>query len=94
MKLTKETHAQEQAEFCGIFGNPRRIRIIWALTNRELTVGEIAKEIEASMQNTSQHLRLMRNKGVLKSRRDGREIYYRVADTSLIQNCPMLVKKI
>ena len=93
MNQIKVTKAQEQAEFCGIFGNSRRIRIVWALGQKELTVGEIAQEIEASMQNTSQHLRLMKNKGVLQSRRDGREIYYSIADTKLIRECPIITKK-
>lgn len=87
------SEAQEQAEFCGILGNTHRIQIIWALGNRELTVSEIAEEIDTSMQNTSQHLRLMKNKGVLQSRRDGREIYYRVADTEFTRICPVLSKK-
>jgi len=84
--------AQEQAEFCGLLGNALRIQIIWALNHRELTVSEIAVEIDTSMQNTSQHLRLMKNKGVLLSRRDGREIYYRVADTKFTRICPVIAK--
>jgi len=84
--------AQEQAEFCGILGNTHRIQIVWALGKQELTVSEIAEEIDASMQNTSQHLRLMKNKGVLESRRDGREIYYRIADTRFTRNCPVISK--
>jgi len=86
----KTSKAQELAEFCGIFGNSRRVKIVWALGDNELTVSEIAGEINASMQNTSQHLRLMKNKGVLQSRRDGREIYYRVADTKFIRMCPVI----
>ena len=92
MKSIEISEAQEQAEFCGILGNTHRIQIIWALGNRELTVSEIAEEIDTSMQNTSQHLRLMKNKGVLQSRRDGREIYYRVADTKFTRICPVLSK--
>jgi ArsR family transcriptional regulator, lead/cadmium/zinc/bismuth-responsive transcriptional repressor len=84
------SEAEELADFCGILGNSHRIRIVWALGDRELTVSEIADEIEASMQNTSQHLRLMKNKGVLQSRRDGREIYYRIADTKFTRTCPVI----
>ncbi len=92
MNPIKTTEAQKQAEFCGILGNPHRIQIIWTLGDRELTVSEIAEEIKASMQNTSQHLRLMKNKGVLGSRRDGREIYYRVTDTKFSRSCPVISK--
>jgi ArsR family transcriptional regulator, lead/cadmium/zinc/bismuth-responsive transcriptional repressor len=92
MNPTEITNAQEQAEFCAILGNAYRIMIIWALGNRELTVSEISEEIDASMQNTSQHLRLMKNKGVLQSRREGREIYYRIADTKFSHVCPIFSK--
>ncbi len=92
MNPIETSKAQEQAEFCGILGNAHRIQIIWTLGDRELTVSEIAEEINASMQNTSQHLRLMKNKGVLGSRRDGREIYYRVTDTKFSMACPVISK--
>jgi len=86
------TEAQEQAEYCGILGNALRIQIVWTLGDRELTVTEIAEDISASMQNTSQHLRLMKNKGILLSRRDGREIYYRIADSEYSRICPVISK--
>ena len=92
MKPIENTKAQEQAEFCGILGNARRIQIVWTLGDRELTVGEISKEINASMQNTSQHLRLMKDKGLLISRRDGREIYYRITDSKFSKNCLVVSK--
>jgi len=92
MNPIETIEAQEQAEYCGILGNALRIQIIWTLGDRELTVTEIAESISASMQNTSQHLRLMKNKGVLHSRRAGREIYYRIADTKYNKICPVISK--
>ena len=86
------SRAQEQAEFCGILGNSHRIQIVWALGDRELTVSKIAEEINASLQNTSQHLRLMKIKGVLRSRRDGREIYYSIVDNNVTRACPVISK--
>lgn len=71
MNPLKTSEAQKQAENSGILGNAHRIQIVWILGNRELTVSEISEEINTSMQNTSQHLRLMKNKGVLGSKRDG-----------------------
>jgi DNA-binding transcriptional ArsR family regulator len=90
MPLDKASKALEQADFCGILGNSHRIQIVWALRDRELTVSEIAEAISATMQNTSQHLRLMKNKGLLHSRRAGREIYYRIADTKFSRKCPVV----
>ena len=92
MNPIETIEAQEQAEYCGILGSALRIQIVWTLGDRELTVTEIAEDISASMQNTSQHLRLMKNKGVLHSRRDGREIYYRIADTRFSRICPVISK--
>jgi len=92
MNPIETTEAQEQAEYCGILGNALRIQIVWTLGDRELTVTEIAEDISASMQNTSQHLRLMKNKGILLSRRDGREIYYRIADSEYSRICPVISK--
>lgn len=92
METQEDKPAEELAELCGILGNSHRIQIFWALGNQELTVSEIARIINASMQNTSQHLRLMKNKGVVQSRRDGREIYYKIADTKFTNSCPVVLK--
>ena len=82
--------ASRQAEICKLFGNPNRILIVWALGDREMSVGDIAVAIESSLQNTSQHLRLMKDKGVLISRRERHTIYYCVADHDPVEGCPIL----
>jgi DNA-binding transcriptional ArsR family regulator len=79
--------AQNQADLCGVFGNPSRVLILWSLGERELSVGDIAATIECSLQNTSQHLRLMKDKGILASRREGNTIYYRVKREGCPANC-------
>jgi len=78
MKMAQQRLAGEQAEFCKIFAHPRRILILWTLAEQERSVSEIAVAVNASLQNTSQHLRLMREKGILKSHREGQMIFYRV----------------
>ena len=70
--------AQEQAQYCQVFSNPRRILILWALGKDEMSVGDLATIVGASIQNTSQHLRLMRDRGILTSRREGHAIFYRI----------------
>jgi ArsR family transcriptional regulator, virulence genes transcriptional regulator len=79
--------AQSQAALCGVFGNPSRVLILWTLGERELSVGDIATIIECSLQNTSQHLRRMKDKGILASRREGNTIYYRVKRGCCPANC-------
>jgi ArsR family transcriptional regulator len=72
--------AKEQAEIHHIFSNARRILILWILESKEMSVSDIAETIDASLQSTSQHLRLMKDKGVLNTRRQGQTIYYSIRD--------------
>jgi ArsR family transcriptional regulator, virulence genes transcriptional regulator len=82
--------AEKQADFCRIFANPTRIMILWTLGAQEKTVSEIAESIDASLSNTSQHLRIMKQSAVVASRRDAQMIYYRICDTALTKCGPML----
>ncbi|MBE9524114.1 MAG: winged helix-turn-helix transcriptional regulator [Chloroflexi bacterium] len=83
--------AREKASFCSVFGSTQRILILWAIADGEMSVSDIAKTTEASLQNTSQHLRLMKDKGVVNSRRDGQTIYYRIAENKYLKSCPILL---
>lgn len=79
--------AKDQAKYCSVFTNPNRILILWILGNQELSVGEIAATIGASLPNVSQQLRVMKEKNVLTSRRDGHTVYYRVAKNHFLDKC-------
>jgi ArsR family transcriptional regulator len=60
-------------------GNPLRIGIIDALrTNQELTVKEFTRQLEAEQSLVSHNLLNMKLKGILDSRREGKNIYYRL----------------
>jgi len=84
--------AEYQAEICKTFSNPTRILILWMLSEEELSVGEIANAVNASIQNTSHHLRIMKDKGILNARRQGQTIFYSIHDReiveSLLEKCP------
>ena len=82
--------ARQQSTLCRIFGNPNRVLILWTLAERECSVTEIASAIDASLQNTSQHLRLMQTRGILESRRKGNTIFYRLVRDSLA-GCHLLI---
>ena len=79
--------ADELAEIFSIFGNAKRIQIFWSLDGTEKSVNEIAEAIDSSMQNTSQHLRLMKAQNILESKRNGQSIYYRIADSEVADFC-------
>jgi DNA-binding transcriptional ArsR family regulator len=69
--------AKQHADIHRVLANPRRLMILSALAERELSVGQIAERIGASLQSTSQHLRLLREHALVCSRREGQTVYYR-----------------
>ena len=93
MSIMVQASAKGRADFCAVFNNPRRILILWTLAEQERSVGEIAEVIQASIQNTSQHLRLMRDRGILASRRDGATVFYRIACSNMLDECGLLDHK-
>jgi DNA-binding transcriptional ArsR family regulator len=82
--------ASRQADLCQVFGNVTRILILWTLIDRELCVGDIATTIGSSCHNTSQHLRLMKDRGILASQRRGHAVYYSINGHELMRGCPVL----
>jgi DNA-binding transcriptional ArsR family regulator len=90
--VDRKALAERQASLCGVFANAKRVLILWSLSDDERSVGEIAAEIEASLQCTSQHLHLMKDMGILESRRDGQMVYYAVAQSELSERCWLLLE--
>ena len=84
--------ADEQAAICSVFSNPTRVKILWTLVENEKSVGEIAATVGASLPTTSQHLRLMKERGILTSRRAAQTIFYRIADGEIADRCHLLVR--
>jgi DNA-binding transcriptional ArsR family regulator len=83
----EEKLAKKQASFCRVFSNARRVLIIWALAEKELSVGAIAEEVGSSIQNISQHLGIMKAHNIVTSRREGQTIYYRIEREVLKEKC-------
>ena len=74
--------AKERAEIYQVFSNENRVLIFWNLADKyEMTVNELAEAIGSTVQNTSQHLRLMKAKNILEATRDGQMVRYRIADS-------------
>lgn len=75
------------AEFCKFMANPKRIEILFLLGEKEMCVDEIATAMEVKVPNISQHLAVMREKGVVEVRREGTKMYYTIANTKTLQAC-------
>lgn len=81
------------ARLCQTLANPKRLQILDLLREGEMPVGELASRMGIRVANLSQHLAILRERGVLVSRRDGVNIYYRVANPKIIQAC-MLIREV
>jgi DNA-binding transcriptional ArsR family regulator len=92
LDLTLDQIFNLQAEFCIIFRNAVRQKIIWYLGRDEKSVGEIADFLGISISNISQHLRIMKDRRIVTSRREGQRIYYRLTHENFIQG-PRLVRE-
>ncbi len=78
------------ARFCQALGDPKRLLIIEALRDGELTVGEIARVVGARQANVSQHLALMRHLGIAIARRAESNVFYRLSDPRIVQAIDLL----
>ncbi|MBI4633489.1 MAG: helix-turn-helix transcriptional regulator [Deltaproteobacteria bacterium] len=86
MKQIYELHA----DVCKIFSNAKRLEILSMLKDRELSAGELSEQIGVNKANLSQHMSVLRSKGVVLSRREGVNIYYRVSNPKIIQACNLM----
>jgi ArsR family transcriptional regulator len=71
------------AEVCKTFGHSKRLMIISALRDKELTVTEIAERTKIDVPNLSQHLHLFRDKGLGITRREGTKIFYKLSHPNI-----------
>lgn len=62
-------------------GDPTRLRILWLLCHCEECVCNIAAAVDMSAPAVSHHLRNLKKSGIISSRREGKEVYYSLADT-------------
>ena len=68
------------AELFKVFGDSTRIKILYALSERELCVCDIADSLSMTQSAISHQLRILKEKHLVKARRDGKTIYYSLAD--------------
>ena len=71
---------QVKAELFKALGHPARIRILQLLRDGERTAGDLVADLELEQSNVSQQLAVLRERGLITSRRDGTTVYYRVKD--------------
>ena len=87
--LTNLESLAQAAECLKTVAHPHRLRIIEMLLQGDYTVGELAQACEIPSHMASEHLRLMKDRGLLTSQRQGRKTYYQIGEPHLasIMDC-------
>lgn len=70
--------------------HPLRLKILCTLGDQEVSVQDIVENVGTSQSNISQHLAILRDKGILTSRKDANRVFYRVGDNRTLQLIGMM----
>lgn len=79
-----------QAEFCRGMAHPKRIQILRALETGEKSVSELSRATSIRQTNMSQHLSILRQFGLLDSRKEGTTVYYSISDRRIVEACDLV----
>jgi DNA-binding transcriptional ArsR family regulator len=80
-----EEIAGQLAELFRALSDPNRIRLISVLTRGEVNVGSLAQKVGVSESSASHHLRGLRQMRLVRARKDGRQVYYRLDDDHIAE---------
>lgn len=82
--------AEVIAQRLRVIGDPTRIRVLDALRQQELSVGQLAELVETSQQNASKHLGTLLQAGIVSRRKSGTTALYAIADDSVFALCEQI----
>ncbi len=81
---------QLHAELCKMLSNPIRLEILNLIQDGEKTVGELVTATGLRQANLSQHLAAMRQRGIVLARKDGANVFYKIANPKIIRACELI----
>jgi ArsR family transcriptional regulator len=84
--LSDERFFQKHADFCAVFSNPNRLKLVDILAGGDAyTVSELEAAADLSQSAVSQHLKLMRDQGIVEREKRGVHSYYSLADERIVE---------
>ncbi len=83
--ITQQEHIETAARALKAISHPLRLKILCVVGDQEVCVQDIVDAVGTSQSNISQHLAILRDKGVLQTRKDANRVFYRVADARTLQ---------
>jgi DNA-binding transcriptional ArsR family regulator len=90
MSLNEKKIFQLHAEICKTLSNPIRLEILSKLREGAKSVSEIASLTGVRQATVSQHLAVLRQRGVVSTRREGINVYYEVANPKITRACDLM----
>jgi ArsR family transcriptional regulator len=88
--LVKEEDIDRASRSLKAISHPLRLKILCVLGDKEVSVQDIVDNVGTSQSNISQHLAILRDKGILASRKDANRVYYRVGDSRTLRLISMM----
>jgi DNA-binding transcriptional ArsR family regulator len=85
MSVSSELERQRYAAVGRALADPKRLCVLESLAAGELSVSDLSLRVGCQVPNMSQHLAVLRSAGLVTSRREGSSIYYRLADTRVLE---------
>jgi len=83
--IDQQEHIETAARALKAISHPLRLKILCVVGGQEVCVQDIVEAVGTSQSNISQHLAILRDKGVLNTRKDANRVYYRIADARTLQ---------
>jgi len=88
--IDRDEDIQQAAQAIKAIAHPLRLKILCLLGDQERSVQEIVEQVGTSQSNISQHLAILRDKGVLSTRKDANWVYYRIGDSRTLKLISMM----
>ncbi len=88
--ITRDDDFERASRSLKAMSHPLRLKILCTLGEREISVQDIVENVGTSQSNISQHLAILRDKGILASRKESNRVYYRVGDARTLQLIGMM----
>ncbi len=88
--MKREEDIERASRSLKAMSHPLRLRILCTLGDREVSVQDIVECVGTSQSNISQHLAILRDKGILAARKDANKVYYRVGDARTLRLIDMM----
>ena len=88
--IAQQEQIETAARALKAISHPLRLKILCVVGDQEVCVQDIVEAVGTSQSNISQHLAILRDKGVLQTRKDANRVFYRVADARTLQLIVMM----